>query len=371
MRIVRLILVAILLGTISAGIRPAVVNGSPSMPFEGPGAAHSSPELGARSSIAVDLTNGLQLHADDADTQVAPASTMKVVTALVARQILDPAETVTIIEDDLYLGEEYSQMGLMAGDVATVESLFYGALLMSGADASLALARVAGQRLDPSTSDPVGRFVQQMNTYAQQYKMFGSQFTNPVGIDDEAHYTTARDLVRASEQMLNDWLLARVIATPEIVVAVGGPNAREIYLYSTNQFVLNGEAIGGKTGTTEAAGQCLINIVKRGEHILVTVVMGSQDRFADTQVLLDSLFERFRFVDLGAGSSVPGIGEELAALNLAFPVASTVIMTPEQEEQLSYDLQLTGNRSSNGRAGVVVFSIGEREVLRLPVHNAS
>lgn len=350
---------------------PATVVASPAMPFAGPSPAHTVPDLTARSSIAVDLTSGLQLHSYEADVRVAPASTMKIVTALVALELLDPAEMITIIEDDLYLGEDYSQMGLMAGDVVSVEILMYGAMLSSGADASLALARVAGQRLDPETSDPVGRFVQEMNAWAAEHKMFNTSFTNPVGEDHPEHFTTARDLVRATEQMLQHWLLARVAATYEVVVTVGGPNAREIYVFSTNQLMLEGQSTGGKTGTTENAGECLVNVVTRGDHTIVTVVLGSMDRYGDTLRLLEDIDQRFRFVVLGADGHFPGISDELAAQGLQFPIRHTVLMSPEQAQSLDYVLELSGDRSQTGKVGTVVFSLGDQEVARLPVYRSS
>jgi serine-type D-Ala-D-Ala carboxypeptidase (penicillin-binding protein 5/6) len=359
------VLVCILLAMVYA---PASVVASPSMPTAGPPAAHSAPELTAGAAVSIDLTSGLQLYNKNGDTRVAPASTMKMVTVLVASRILGPSELITIVEADLFLGEDYSQMGLMAGDIATVESLLYGAMLSSGADAALALARVAGQRLDPGASDPVARFVEEMNAFAVEHGMMNSSFANPVGVDEEGHYTSARDLVRAAEQMLDDWLLSRVLAMPEIVVAVGGPNAREIYMFSTNQFLLSGDAVGGKTGTTEEAGQCLVNIVRRGDHTIVTVVMGSEDRYLDTESLLEDIGARFRFVVLGAGSAVPGLAEDLVIAGLHVPVSRTVMMTTEQAEGLTYELQLMPNLSTSGKAGIVVFRLGNDELSRLPVY---
>ena len=364
-RLLSCVMVCILLALVYA---PASTVANPSMPYAGPPAVHSAPELTASSAVSIDLTSGLQLYNRNGDTRVAPASTMKMVTVLVANRILGPSELITIVEADLYLGEDYSQMGLMIGDVATVESLFYGAMLSSGADAALALARVAGQRLDPGASDPVARFVEEMNAFAVEHGMLNTSFANPVGVDEDGHFTSARDLVRAAEQMLDDWLLARVLSTPEIVVAVGGLNAREIYMFSTNQYLLEGEAIGGKTGTTEAAGQCLVNIVRRGDHTIVTVVMGSDDRYQDTGSLLDDIGTRFRFVVLGAGSSLPGLADDVTGSGLHFPVRRTVMMTTEQAESLTYDLELTANRSLSGKAGTVAFKIGDHELSRLPVY---
>ena len=353
-----------------AGMSPVIVGARPAMPTEGPAAAaQPAPEMTARVALAVDLTNGLQLFNREGDVSVAPASTVKIVTALVARVILNLDEEVVVDERDLILDEDYSKMGLELGDIVTVRVLLYGTFLSSGGDAALALARAAGQRLDPATDDPVQRFVDEMNAYGVRQGMLGSHFSNPVGIDAGDSFMTARDLVRATEQVLDDWELARIVATPEITVAAGGPNAREIYLFSTNQLVLNGESAGIKTGTTEAAGECLVNVTRMGDHTVVTVIMGSLDRYADTQALLDAVGQRYNFVSLGIGSPSLGAADELAGLGLTFPIRRTIIMTPGQAETLTYELQLSDARSPRGKSGVVVFRAAEREVLRLPVYS--
>ncbi len=368
MRALKLLIVVMCCGLLAATLSPTVALASPSTITAGPPAVHRMPELDASSAIAVDLDSGLQLFGTNADLPVPPASTMKLVTVIVARGILPPGEMIEIVEADLYLGEDYSQMGLVAGDVVSVEALFYGATMASGADAALALARVAGQRLDAGTNDPVGRFVAEMNAWAERHQMFNSHFTNPVGFDDPGHVVTARDLVRVVREVLKDPLLARVITTPEVIVNVAGPDAREMYLVTTNQLMLSGDAIGGKTGTENEAGECLVNIVRRGDHLVVTVVLGSQWRYDDTWAILNDLDSRISFVTLGHGSTFPGLHDELAAQGLHIPVGTTRLMTPEQAENLSYRLELASEPSPAGRAGVVVFQIGQRELLRLPVH---
>jgi D-alanyl-D-alanine carboxypeptidase (penicillin-binding protein 5/6) len=368
MRAIKLLVVVLCCGLLAATLSPTESLASPAGLTSGPPAVHQIAEIGATAAIAVDLTNGLQLYASNADTPVPPASTMKLATVIVARSILSPGELVEITDADLYLGEDYSQMGLMAGDVVSVEALFYGATMASGADAALALARVAGNRLEPGTGDPVGRFVAEMNTWAARHQMYNSHFTNPVGFDDDGHVVTARDLVRLVREILKDPLLARVFTTPEVIVHVDGPNAREMYLVTTNQLMLTGDAIGGKTGTEDLAGECLVNIVRRGEHLLVTVVMGSQDRYGDTWEILNDLEQRISFVDFGSTGWFPGLQEDLASRGLFMPVGTTRMMTREQAENLSYRLELANEPSPAGRAGVVVFLIGQRELLRLPVH---
>ncbi len=370
MKVPNFVITLILGLVIVAGLVPALVSATPALPAQEPGGvAQTAPELTARVALAVDLTSGLELFNLAGDTSVAPASTVKIVTALVAREVLSLDEEVVIQEPDLILGDDYSKMGLEVGDVVTVRALLYGTLLSSGGDAALALARAAGLRLDPSTGDPVLRFVDEMNAYADQHGLTGSNFSNPVGVDADDSYMTARDLVRATVQVLADWELAAIVATPETLVTVGGPNARELYLSSTNELVLSGESFGVKTGTTESAGQCLVNVTWRGDHQIVTVIMGSVDRYADTQALFDAVGQRYTFVSLGAGSPSLGATDELAALGLSFPIGRTILMTPAQAESLTYELQLREDRSPQGKSGIVIFRAAEREVLRLPVYS--
>ena len=116
------------------------------------------------------------------------------------------------------------------------------------------LVGAGGRVADPSTEDPVGRFVDEMNAYATQHGMTGSHFSNAVGIDSIDHYVTAWDMLRATRRLLADPVLAEIAAMPGATMTIDGPNPRELYLVSANQFVLNGESFGVKTGSTDSAG---------------------------------------------------------------------------------------------------------------------
>lgn len=363
-------IVGLLIGLIFlTGASPVLVSARPATPTNGAAiVAQSGAAIGARAALAVDLTSGLELFNFEGDTSVPAASTVKIVTALVAREVLGLDEEVVIQEPDLRLPEDYSKMGLELGDVTTVRVLLQGMLVVSGGDAALALARVAGQRLDPESSDPVQRFVDEMNAFAESNGLTGSHFSNPDGMDSDGYYMTARDLVRAAERLLHDWFLAQTVATAEAVVTVDGPNAREIYLSSTNQLVLDGESFGVKTGSEEAAGECLVNVTWRGDHKIVTVVLGSSDRYADTHALLDFIDQSYRYVPLGGASPSLGATDDLAAQGLSIPVGRTIVMTPAQADSLQYDLEMADEKSPAGKVGTIVFRSGEREVLRLPVY---
>lgn len=326
----------------------------------------AAPQLSAPASMAVDLTTGVVLFEDDADSALPPASTAKLLTALTALRVLSIEEQVTIVDADM-VEEEFSKMGLEPGDVATVEQLLYGTLMPSGGDAALALARTAGARLDPEAPDPVERFVQEMNQVALSLGMGSSSFGNPVGRDDERSWTTARDLVRAADAVLADPLLARIVATPWASVNVGGPNARELVLENTNQFVLHDGAIGVKTGTTDAAGQALINAFKYGDNIIVSVVIGSQDRYNDTTLLLQHVASEREWIAFGGDYASLGARDELAELGLWMPVARTVMVETAALERITYTITLVDGAESGSR-GVVEFSLDGETIAALPVY---
>jgi D-alanyl-D-alanine carboxypeptidase len=210
-----------------------------------------------------------------------------------------------------------------------------------------------------------------MNDWAQRTGMTHSRFANPIGSDDPAgHEASARDMVRATRVLLNDWLLARIVRTRTATVEIAGPNARSMELTATNQLLERDDVFGIKTGTDEVAGQCLITGFWRGDNQIITVVLGSPDRYADTLILMEHIDARYRWVALGAGTRSVGATESLATQGLTFMVRRTVMMTAEQADRLSWEL-LPSAAPGGSRRGVVVFSIGAREIARFPVYSAT
>jgi serine-type D-Ala-D-Ala carboxypeptidase (penicillin-binding protein 5/6) len=329
--------------------------------------ADARPQMSASAAIAVDLTTGLELYAVNADTPLQPASTIKIVTALVASSLLDRDAQIVIEEGDLVDPTVFSNMGLLAGDVVTVRDLLAGLLINSAGDAAMALARTGGRTLDPNAVDPVARFVDEMNAYADSIGMGQTDIANPTGADDpERQRATARDLVRATEQLLLDWLLAGFVRTPYVMVSVGGPNARDIELFTTNALLEQADVFGVKTGTEELAGQCLITGFWRGDNQIITVVLGSSDRYADTVAVMQDVDSRFRWVALGQGTRSAGATDALAADGLTFQMRRTIVMRPEDAEVLTWELR--PDPAPTYRYGVVAFSVDGREVASIPVY---
>jgi D-alanyl-D-alanine carboxypeptidase (penicillin-binding protein 5/6) len=323
-------------------------------------------QFAGSAAIAVDLTTGIELFAVNPDDPLQPASTIKIVTALVAVDLLERDTQIVVEDRDLVDPTVFSNMGLMAGDTLTVHDLLAGLLIQSAGDAALALARGGGLVLDPNSVDPVGLFVQEMNTYAASIGMTGTSIANPIGADDAVNQrSTARDLVRATQRLMDDWLLSRFVATDYLIVNTGGPNARQIELNTSNGLLERSDVFGVKTGTEDLAGQCLITGFWRGDNQIIVVVLGSADRYADTLAVMEAVDNEFRWVALGQGTRSAGASDALAAQGLTFITRRTVIMRAADADSITWEFI---DEPTSYRRGEVVFTIGERQIARLPVY---
>jgi D-alanyl-D-alanine carboxypeptidase len=153
------------------------------------------PKITAKSAILIDAKTGDVLYEKKADVKREPASCTKILTALLAIENLDPDEVVTVAPEAS--GVEGSSVGLVPDEEIRAEDLLYAALLESGNDAATAL----GIGVDGS----VEKFADHMNERVEQMGLTQSHFTNPHGLNDSKHYTTARDLAFiAREAMQNE-----------------------------------------------------------------------------------------------------------------------------------------------------------------------
>jgi D-alanyl-D-alanine carboxypeptidase (penicillin-binding protein 5/6) len=246
--------------------------------------ANHPPDVTATAASVVDLSSGQTLYSLRSDDRLPPASTVKIMTALVTLQRAKLDAVVEVSPGAASMPG--SRMGLTAGDKLTVRDLLYGLLLPSGNDAAAALAEhVSGSEQD---------FVELMNETAASLGMRDSHFTSPHGLDDDGEVVSASDLVTLTVAALSFPVFSGIVATASVDVA--GHR-----LASTNQLLgAYAGADGVKTGTTDAAGECLVASTTRGGHRLLLVLLGSRDRYGDATRLLDWATEtwQWRTVDL-------------------------------------------------------------------------
>jgi len=237
------------------------------------------PVIKARAAIVLDLDSGKTLFALDAHGRFAPASLTKVMTALVALDMLRLDQVITVPASINQLPWDSTRMGLRAGERLTVRELMYGLFLNSGNDAAITLSEAAMPR---------AAFVARMNARAAALAMGDSHFVNPIGLDDAGLYASAADLAKAAiELRLRFPEVAAMAAVPAMTLPAGATH-HAFKLYNLNDLIRKYPgATGLKTGWTGRAGGCLIATATRDGRHLLAVVMGSPRVFDEAAALLD------------------------------------------------------------------------------------
>ena len=234
----------------------------------------------SRGECVVEVSSRRFLFESNAYKKLPMASTTKVLTAIIILDDCNLDEEVRIPKQAE--GTEGSSVYLRAGDIYTVRDLLYGLMLRSGNDCAVTLAL--------HHSGSIERFADAMNAKAVSLGAENSRFTNPHGLPDENHYTTAHDLALISAYaMENDTF--REIVSCKFYEPRGWQNKNKML------FEYEG-AIGVKTGYTIRAGRCLVTSAERENMRLVCVVLDSPEMYERTTELLDNAFEKYDLVQL-------------------------------------------------------------------------
>lgn len=277
-------------------------------------AALNPPRLSADAAVLVDFTTGQILYDKQARVPLPPASTTKVLTALVVLQHARLDEKVKV--SALAAGTPCSCMGLVAGQTYTVEQLLWGLLLKSGNDAANALAEHVG--------GSITGFARMMNATAKKLGAEHSNFANPSGLPARGHVTTAVDLARITRTALDNPVIARMVATPEYALEQLPGRPTPLRLSNTNRLLRYfAGADGVKTGTTSAAGPCLISSATRDGHRLVAVVLKARGRWDDSTRLLQWGYDRFDLVRLARKGDVVTMAKVWGGLEPSVPLVAT------------------------------------------------
>ncbi len=244
------------------------------------GSTIATPRITAKAAIVYDLSNGAILFEKGSDTSLPEASLTKLMTALVASELYSPDEIAHIDHEEF--NTESNVMGLRAQESITVENLLKGLLIYSANDAALALAHHHPQGYSA--------FIAAMNKKALKLHLKHTQFQNPVGFDDANHYSTVYDLAILSKEVLQHPKLAEYMSTE--LTQVTNTEGTIVHPLTTTNLLLNKlqGVVAGKTGITPLAGECLFTEVSRENHSVITVVLGSQDRFTDTTQLVNWVY---------------------------------------------------------------------------------
>lgn len=233
--------------------------------------AEQSPQISAAAAAVYDVDAGRTLYSYHSHEPTPPASTAKIMTALVVLQRAGLADQVAVSANAA--ATTGSRMGLAPGERLSVEQLLYGLLIPSGNDAAVALAEhVAGSET---------AFVDLMNQTAAGMHLEATRFANPHGLDVANQQVSAGDMISMTLAALKYPTFIQIVKTAKTNIAGHS-------LVNTNELLgAYPGADGIKTGTTDAAGECLVASASRGGHRLLVIVLGSKDRYADAKALLN------------------------------------------------------------------------------------
>ena len=271
------------------------------------------PQVNAKAALLMDYESGRMLYGlNEKDTEY-PASITKVMTALLTLEAVDqgvltldqPVTAPSLVND---MDPTGSSADIKEGEVLTVEQLLYCLLLPS--------ANEAAQILAEAVDGDQAAFVEHMNQRAKELGCQGTHFVNVHGFHDPNHYTTAYDIALMMQAAMEHELFQTIITSPNYVIPATNLS-EERTVRNTNALTSNWtytgylyrRGTGGKTGSTDEAGKCLVETAKDGDTYLISVILGSgpvtdangeerQGQFYETIRLLDWGFDNFRRVTL-------------------------------------------------------------------------
>jgi D-alanyl-D-alanine carboxypeptidase (penicillin-binding protein 5/6) len=242
--------------------------------------------------------DGRTLWERDADVERPMASITKVMTALVVLEHAKMDDTVTISPEAAAVGE--AGVDLVAGQTLTVQQLLESMLVVSANNAAFALAEHVG-------GSKAG-FVALMNEKARELGLEHTAFTNPHGLDEPGHHTSAADIATLMQVAMANQEFARIVAIRGVDRTIDG---RTKFYESSNKLLATYQGtLGGKTGWTDEAGYCVTEAAKRDSIGFVAVVLGADsedDRFAQARALLDWGFAHYKVTQVASAESTAGL----------------------------------------------------------------
>nr|MDD6334950.1 D-alanyl-D-alanine carboxypeptidase [bacterium] len=256
-------------------------------------------KLECQSCILIDNHTGDVLFEKDADAKRYPASTTKLMTALLALELTSPLDMVTADKACLDISADSTKIALQPGEVLSMEELLYGLLVSSGNDCANAIAvYVAGS---------VPAFIDMMNQRAKELGMDGTHYVNAHGLHDDEHYTTARDMAKLAQQLQQFELFCTIVKTAKHTIPATNLSAART-LITTNHLLRGTEGnryyyepcTGIKTGYTTPAGGCLVaSAQKDGMDLLAVLLKDVQaTKWATATTLFEYGFNNYRTINI-------------------------------------------------------------------------
>jgi len=248
------------------------------------GVAFAALELSAKSAILIDASSGRVLFEKNAHESLPQASTTKITTALIALEQAKLTKRIRVPDNFVNPGE--SNIYLEPGEVQTLEDLMYALLLKSANDAAEAIAiGIAGSE---------EKFVAMMNERVRELGLKNTHYTNPHGLHNDDHYTSAYDLAMIAREALKHKEFQDIIVTNRHLLSWPGHDYSRV-VYNANKLLKTYEGADGvKNGYTKQAGNCLVGSATRDGMQLIAVVLHSNGMYDEVSALLDYGFQNYQ-----------------------------------------------------------------------------
>lgn len=316
--------------------------------------------VSARSAVLYQPETSSFLYSKNSDVRMPMASTTKIMTALVALEECDPSEIVQI--DERAVGIEGSSAYLKEGEELTMEELLYALLLQSANDAAVAIACHIG--------GDVPGFALMMNEKAEELGLENTHFTNPHGLDNEEHYTTAAELAKIAAEALKNESFRKITSTYKKTFST--EERSRTYVNHNKLLRMYDGCIGVKTGFTKRSGRCLVGAAEKGGLTFVTVTLDAPSDWNDHRAMLDAGFESLERIILAEEEEycykIPLLNGEADSLNVTNTEGASVI-TEKSDHKLEKHLKLVRYAIAPVKEGEilgeVVFTLDGKEAGRI------
>lgn len=332
-----------------------------------------APDINCQAALLVDYNTGLPLYTKNEHQEMYPASLTKIMTALLVLEAVDSGklsltDSLTASRSAMTTGldEDGSNAGIQEGEIMTVEQYLTCMLVVSANEACNVLAE--------AVSGSVSAFVEAMNAKAQALGCENTHFVNASGLHDPQHYTSAWDLYLITRAAMEHEDFMRICDTGKAVIPATNLS-EERTLHTTNYLIdvwrsrgyINADAHGIKTGSTDAAGHCLVSSAIRGSLHFVSVALGGERKtledgeirtysFYDTNQLFKWAFENFSYQTIAMETEeIQEVPVELSKTDhvTVHPAGDAEVLLPKtlSPELLERDIELQSSVDAPVSAG--------------------
>lgn len=282
------------------------------------------PQTYGEANIIMDAETGAILYAKNIDGKSYPASITKVLTMLIALENGNLTDTVTFSSDSVYsVPYSYAHIGMKEGEEISLEDALYGMMLASANEVAYSIGESVGQNL----GEDYAWFIEKMNERCKELGGVNSNFVNTNGLDDENHYTTARDMALITQELLKHPEFETISQTlqytiPPTNITDESRTFQQVHkmFYSANEHY-DERVIAGKTGYTDIALNTLITCADDGNMKLICVNLKTHGTnvYPDTENLFNYAFDNFEQIDVSAVETSDAIGNYVGNSYVTIP----------------------------------------------------